>query len=283
MILRWISYLPLPMLYCVSTGLYFIIFYIVRYRCQVVRENLQNAFPEKEAEAIDAIMKQFYRNFCDFMVEVLKSITISAVELEKRVTVKDPEVIERYFNNGQSVLVLSSHQFNWEWIPLASSLRLSRPLNPVYKRLSNKYFDRLMLNIRSKFGVNLIEMKETVAQIVGKKNSINAFGLIADQTPLIDADKYWSRFLNQDTAFFIGSERIAHLTKYPVLFVGIKKIKRGYYEIKFDELAEPPYHKNDHSILDKYIVKVEKLIQERPAEWLWSHRRWKYKKPSNTD
>lgn len=283
MILRWISYLPLTILYWVSTGLYFFIFYVVRYRYQVVQENLQHAFPEKDAEAIEVIMKQFYRNFCDFIIEVLKSITISAVELEKRVTVKDPEVIERYFKNGQSVLVLSSHQFNWEWIPLASSLRLSMPMNPVYKRLSNRYFDRLMLNIRSRFGVNLIEMNETVAQIVGKKNSVNAFGLIADQTPLIDADKYWSRFLNQDTPFFIGSERIAHLTKYPVLFVGIKKIKRGYYEIKFEELAEPPYHKNDHSILDKYIVMAEMLIQERPAEWLWSHRRWKYKKPFYTD
>jgi len=279
MILRWISYLPLTILYLVSTGLYFIIFYIVRYRHQVVQENLQNAFPEKDALAIKAIMKQFYRNFCDFIIEVLKSITISGKELEKRINIVDQEVIEQYFKNGQSVLVLSSHQFNWEWIPLSSSLKLSTPMNPVYKRLSNSYFDRLMLNLRSRFGANLIEMKETIAQIISKRNSINAFGLLADQTPLIDADKYWSTFLNQDTAFFIGSERIAHITKYPVVFVGIKKIKRGYYEIKFEEIAEPPYEKNDHSILDRYIAKAEKLILERPDEWLWSHRRWKYKKP----
>jgi len=283
MILRWISYLPLTILYWVSTGLYFIIFYIVRYRHQVVQENLQNAFPEKDALAIKVIMKQFYRNFCDFIIEALKSITIGEMELKKRVVIKGSEVIEQYFKNGQSVLVLSSHQFNWEWIPLASSLKLSMPMNPVYKRLSNSYFDRLMLNLRSRFGVNLIEMKETIAQIVSKRSSVNAFGLIADQTPLMDADKYWSKFLNQDTAFFIGSERIAHLTKYPVLFVGMKKVKRGYYEIRYEVLADPPYDKNEHHILDRYIEKAEKLIQERPAEWLWSHRRWKYKKPSNTD
>lgn len=275
--------MPLTILYWVSTGLYFVIFYVVRYRYQVVQENLQHAFPEKDVEAIQVIMKKFYRNFCDFIIEALKSMTISAMELEKRVVIKDSEVIERYFKNGQSVLVLTSHQFNWEWLLLASSVQLSAPLNPIYKRLNNSYFDRLMLSTRSRFGSKPIEMQETLAQIVNRKNDVNAFGLIADQTPMIDADKYWSKFLNQDTAFFIGSERIAHLTKYPVLFVGMKKIKRGYYEIRYQALADPPYDKNEHYILDKYILKAEMFIQERPAEWLWSHRRWKYKKPFYTD
>ncbi len=228
-------------------------------------------------------MKQFYRNFCDFIIEALKSITISATELDKRVTIKDPEVIERYFKNGQSVLVLTSHQFNWEWMLLASSSKLSAPLNPIYKRLNNSYFNQLMLSTRSRFGSKPIEMQDTLAQIVNRRKSVNAFGLIADQTPLIDADKYWSTFLNQDTAFYIGSERIAHLTKYPVVFVGMTKIKRGYYEIQYQELANPPYDKSEHYVLDMYITKAEKLIQERPAEWLWSHRRWKYKKPFYTD
>lgn len=283
MILRWISYLPLPVLYRVSTVVYFITYYLIRYRYKVVRENIKNAFPDKNSAEIAAISKQFYKNFSDFIIEALKSITISARELEKRVVIKDPEVIERYFKNGQSVLVLTSHQFNWEWMLLASSLMLSAPLNPIYKRLNNRYFDQLMLRTRSRFGSKPIEMQETLAQIVSRRNSVNAFGLIADQTPMIDADKYWSSFLNQDTAFFIGSERIAHLTKYPVLFVSMKKVKRGHYEIRYEELAKPPYDKYDHDILDKYIVKAEKLIQDRPAEWLWSHRRWKYNKPFYTD
>ena len=244
---------------------------------------MQNAFPDKDSVALEAEMKQFYRNFCDFIIEALKSITISAKELEKRVTIKDPEVIEQYFKSGKSVLVLTSHQFNWEWMLLASSSRLSAPLNPIYKRLNNSYFDRLMLSTRSRFGSKPIEMQETLAQIVSRRKSVNAFGLIADQTPMVDADKYWSTFLNQDTAFYIGSERIAHLTKYPVLFVGMTKIKRGFYEIQYQELANPPYDNNEHDILDRYIAKAEKLIQERPAEWLWTHRRWKYKKPFYTD
>ena len=282
-ILRWISLLPLFILYQLSTLLYFITFYLARYRYQVVKENLENAFPSKSPEEIRSIMKGFYRNFCDFIIEALKSITISQQELDKRVTIKHPETIERYFENGQSVLVLTSHQFNWEWLLLASSFKLSAPLSPVYKKLNNKFFNALMLSTRSRFGSNPIEMQETLVQIVSRKNSVNAFGLIADQTPLIDADKYWSKFLNQDTAFFIGSERIAHLTKYPVLFVGTKKIKRGYYEVLYEELVNPPYDKNDHVILDKYISKAESLILERPEEWLWSHRRWKYKKPLYSD
>ncbi len=283
MILRWISYLPLAILYWVSNIFYIITLYVFRYRYQVVRENIEHAFPEKNSKEVETIIKQFYRNFCDFIVEALKSITISASELEKRVAIKDPEVIERYFKNGQSVLVLTSHQFNWEWMLLASSSMLSAPLNPIYKRLNNSFFDSLMLSTRSRFGSKPIEMQDTLAQIVGRRKSVNAFGLIADQTPLVDADKYWSTFLNQDTAFYIGSERIAHLTKYPVLFVGMRKIKRGYYEIQYQELANPPYDKDEHHILDSYIEKAEMLIQERPAEWLWSHRRWKYKKPFYTD
>jgi KDO2-lipid IV(A) lauroyltransferase len=283
MILRWISRLPLPALYKVSDLLYYICYYLIRYRRQVVYQNLLKAFPEEDPGRIEKIMKQFYRNFCDFIIEALKSITISESELEKRVIIKGKELIESYFVKGQSVIVLTSHQFNWEWLLLASSLQLSAPLNPVYKLLNNKYFNDLMLSIRSRFGSNPIEMQETLIQIVKRKQTTNAFGLLADQTPLVDADKYWSKFLNQDTAFFVGSERIAHLTKYPVLFVGMKKIKRGYYEISYEPLAEPPYQKNDHVIMDTYIQRAEALIRENPSEWLWSHRRWKYEKPFYTD
>jgi KDO2-lipid IV(A) lauroyltransferase len=245
----------------------------------VVLENMTHAFPNKNAEEIKTHMKTFYKNFSDFIVESLKSLTISGKELEARVRILDAEVIEKYLKNGVSVLALTSHTFNWEWLLLASSQRLSAPLNPVYKRLNNNYFNNIMLTIRSRFGCRPIEMQETLKQITKRRDSANAFGLVADQTPLPDADIYWSSFLNQETAFFTGTERIAYLTKYPVVFIGMKKIKRGYYEIRYEDIAEPPYIKNEHIILDQYIVKTEAQIQERPAEWLWSHRRWKLEKP----
>ena len=275
MILRWISYLPLWILYGVSDFIYLLIFYVIRYRYQVVHTNLTNAFPTKDESEIRHIMKLFYRNFSDFVVETLKSRTIKGEELSRRVTIKDAEAIEQYLTNGESVLVLTTHQFNWEWLLLASSQLLSAPLNPIYKKLSNNYFDNFMLSIRSRFDCQPIEMQETLSKIKAKRGSANAFGLLADQTPAKRDEMYWNTFLNQDTPFFTGVERIAYLTKYPVVFVGMKKVKRGYYEIRFQELAQPPYTKNDHSILDQYIIKTEKQIIERPGEWLWSHRRWK--------
>ena len=289
MIIRWLSYLPLSILYWISDLIYLVAYYVVGYRKQVVYNNLTNAFPDKTEEQIKSVMKQFYRNFSDFISEAIKSMTISGEELSQRVTIRNANAIEKYLREGTSVLTLTSHQFNWEWLLLASSQRLSAPLNPVYKKLNNKYFNNLMLSIRSRFGCQPLEMQETLTGIKSKRGSANAFGLVADQTPLPDADIYWSTFLNQETAFFTGTERIAYLTKYPVVFVGMKKLRRGYYEIRYEELAEPPYLKNDHTILDRYIEKTEKQINERPGEWLWSHRRWKLSRPveqamtTNTD
>ena len=279
MIFRWISYLPLSILYGVSDLLYFVIYYIARYRYQVIRNNLVNSFPHKSKSEIDGIIKQFYQNFCDYVVETLKSISISGEELQQRVEIINSQLMENHLRKGTSVLALTSHQFNWEWLLLALGQQLSVPLSPVYKRLNNKYFDDLLLSIRSRFGCQPVEMQKTLSRILSERGVPTAYGFLADQTPLADADIYWSSFLGQEAAFFTGTERIARLTGYPVLFIGMKKIKRGHYVINFDKIAEPPYFKNDHTVLDRYISKIEQQIREKPAGWLWSHRRWKHKRP----
>lgn len=279
MIFRWISYLPLTILYGVSGLLYIMVYHLARYRYQIVKNNLINCFPDKSKTEIERIIAQFYRNFCDYVVETLKSISISGEELRHRVIIKNSHLMEGYLRNGTSVLALTSHQFNWEWLLLALSQHLTAPLNPVYKKLNNKYFDNLLLGIRSRFGCQPVEMQKTLSRIFSQREVATAYGFLADQTPLADADIYWSTFLGQETAFFTGTERIAHLTNYPVLFIGMKKIKQGHYEINFEKIAEPPYFKNDHTILERYIEKIEQQIRERPAGWLWSHRRWKHKKP----
>jgi KDO2-lipid IV(A) lauroyltransferase len=213
------------------------------------------------------------------VVETLKSVSISGEEIKKRVVIRDSHLMEQYLNNGTSVLALTSHQFNWEWLLLALSQHISAPLNPVYKKLNSQYFDSLLLGIRSRFDCQPVEMQQTLSRIFSQRDEAHAYGFLADQTPLADADIYWSIFLNQETAFFTGTERIAHLTDYPVLFIGMKKLKRGYYEINFEKIAEPPYMKGDHTILDRYVEKIEQQIREKPAGWLWSHRRWKHKRP----
>ncbi len=283
MIFKAVSFLPLWVLYIISDILYVIMYYVVRYRYPVVKENIEKAFPEKDQKEQLVIIKNFYRNLGDFMMETLKGMSISADEINQRVVIKDKEAIERYFKQGQSVLIMTSHQFNWEWLLFACCLQLSAPMNPVYKLLNNGYFDRLMIKTRSRFGSKPIEMQETLMEVVKRKSTLNGFGLIADQIPLPDAEKYWTTFLGRDTAFFVGSEKIAHMTKYPVVFAGIKKVKRGYYEVYFEDISAPPYDKQSHTILDTYVVKSEKILREQPDNWLWSHRRWKYQKPLYDD
>lgn len=279
MIFRLASYLPFWVLYRISDILFIVMYYLVRYRSEVVKDNINQAFPELTAGERKSIVRSFYRNLGDFIVEALKSISISREEIIRRVDVSQKGVIERYLGEGQSVLMMTSHQFNWEWLLFAGCLQLSAPISPIYKKLNNSYYDKLMYRTRSRFGGQPIEMQETLARIIQRKHQVNVFGMVADQIPLPDAEKYWAKFLGRDTAFFVGSEKIAQMTKYPVVFAGMKKVKRGYYQVTFQPLAEPPYNLQSHEILDRYIAKCEKLLKEQPQSWLWSHRRWKYEKP----
>ncbi len=283
MLVKLFSYLPLRVLYVFSSIIYVIMYYLIGYRRAVVRENIDQAFPEKPIEERSRIIKDFYKNLSEFMVETLKAFSISSDEIKRRVTFKNSHLVEQYFKQEQSVLILTSHQFNWEWLLLASCLELSAPLNPVYKLLNNPYFDDLMYKMRSRFGSTPIEMQNTLMEIMKRRKQLNGFGLVADQIPLADAEKYWTKFLGIDTAFFLGPEKIAFMTNYPVLFAAMRKINRGYYQVEFIPLAEPPYDSTAHTILEAYANQCEKILLEQPASWLWSHRRWKHKKPLYED
>ena len=278
MILRLLSRLPFPVLYVLADILFLIAYYILRYRRSIVYENIKRSFPEKSESEIRAISKQFYRNLADIVVESLKSLTIKPEVFKKRFALTNPELIENYFKKDQSVLTMAGHLGNWEWLLLGCSIYLSRPIGVIYKKLSSRYFDQLMIDIRSRFGGRLILMEQALMDIVRKNNDVTAYGIASDQVPLQDGEKYWTSFLNQDTAFFIGTARIAQLTSYPVLFLSMKKVKRGHYTGTFKLLAEAPYEKHDYSVLEKYAQAMEQCIREDPSNWLWSHRRWKYEK-----
>ena len=283
MLFRLVSYLPLTVLYFISDVMFVLGFYLVRYRYQVVRHNAMKVFPDMEARAQHQMIKAFYRNLCDFAMESLKGMSISPEEIKRRVVIRDKQEVEKYFSQGQSVIILTTHQFNWEWLLFASCLQLSAPLNPIYKKLNNRYYDKLMLKTRSRFGAAPIEMQDTLAEMMRRKSSVNGFGLVADQIPLAGAEKYWTTYLNQETAFYVGPEKVAQMTKYPVVFAGSRKLKRGHYEVYFKTIAEAPYDKSKHEILDQYILEAERLFFEQPHNWLWSHRRWKYAKPFYDD
>jgi KDO2-lipid IV(A) lauroyltransferase len=278
-LLKILSRLPLPALYVGAFPLYLLIYYVLRLRKHVVYTNLSNAFPDKRPQEIKKLAKNFYRNYSDVVVEMIKAITIDAEELDRRITITNQQEVEEFLNSGQSVIVMMAHHCNLEWLMLACCIKLNHPMDAVYKPLHNKYLDKLMLESRSRFGGHPISAKNTLQEIIKRKDMVRCFAIAPDQTPRAGDDKHWTQFLNQDTAFFIGVEKLARLTKYPVLFLGMKRITRGIYEASIKPLAVPPYTEPLETITQHYAQAVETQILSSPSDWLWSHKRWKHKKP----
>ena len=275
-----ISFLPFPVLYLFSDLVFVLMYYVIGYRKKVVMENLYNSFPEKSEKEISVIRKKFYRFFCDFLLETFKMLTISRQSMLKHCRMEEGslQLMTKLYDEKKSVILVLGHLGNWEWGSNAFSLLCKQPLYGVYQPLKNKHFNRLITNMRTRFGTKLIEMKNTFREMVENKNEINATAFIADQTPSPE-NAYWTTFLNQDTPVFRGTEIIARKINYPVIFFSIKKIKRGYYQIAAEMLCEHPASTSEGEISEMHTKKLEEEIRQSPETWLWSHRRWKHKRP----
>lgn len=274
--IRLLSRLPLSVLYFFSDFLFFVSFYLVRYRRRLVQRNLANSFPEKDKEELKKIEKEFYRNLCDYAVETLKLVTISKEELSRRMVFKNPEVLQNFKANNQSILFLASHQFNWEWILVSASINFPMDIDFVYQPVNNKFIDDLILKIRTRFGAHPIKRAEVARELVRRKHIVRGVASVADQYPGYGHDKkYITTFLNQETAFFLGTNQLARLTQYPALYYPMHRVRRGYYEAYPLIIASPPYSKDDDSVVGNYVRVVEDLIKKHPSGWLWSHNRWK--------
>ena len=278
----FLSRLPLAALYILSYGLYLLLYYITGYRKAVVKKNLSLAFPEKTQQEIKQLAKLFYRQLAEVAVEIIKARILQADDYAKRVIIKNPEIFDKYRSQQQPVIVLSIHACNWEWMLHAMSTQLDIPIDAVYKPLHNETVDRLIYGIRSRFGTRALSMQESTRDVVKRRREFRLFAMVADQSPISRERSYWSTFMNQPAAFYQGSEKIAKLTKYPVVFAAMKRISTGHYQIEFQTLTEPPYEKDSHNILDSYIAAAEKTIREQPESWLWSNRRWK-RQPEDQD
>lgn len=274
--IRLLSRLPLGVLYGFSNFLFVVSFYIVRYRRRLVEKNLKQSFPNKTNDEIKAIEIDFYKNLCDYAVETLKLLTISKKDLSARMVFKQPEVPEAFKNKQQSILFLASHQFNWEWLLVSASISFPMAIDFVYQPVNNQFFDKLSLKLRTRFGAHAIKRDEVAREIVKRKNMLRGIAIVADQYPGYGRDKkYVTTFLNQETAFFYGTNQLAVLTQYPAVYYQIRKIKRGYYEASPVIVAIPPYEKTADQVIEHYVRIVEKVIDENPQGWLWSHNRWK--------
>jgi len=279
-VLRLIARLPLSFMYAFNGLVYWLCFDVFRWRRTLSLTNLRNAFPElSEAERL-AIARQSYRNLAQLLAEIFKGARMSAEEMRRRVSFVNAEVLTGHTSKGQSVVLLASHHCNWEWLLLAAGARFDIPVDAVYKPQRVAPLDDFLRETRSRFGGRPIPVKDFLLQVLKRKGEARAFALVADQTPLQADEKYWTRFLNQDTAFFVGPEKIARITRSPVLFVGMRRLRRGYYEAEFTQLAAPPYSGDGSEILERYAHAVEAQIRSSPGDWLWLHRKWKYKKPA---
>lgn len=277
-----IALLPLPLMYIFSYLLYFIFYYLPGYRKKVVMMNLRNSLPEKSEAELISISKKFYMHLGDMFIEGIKLRHMSIGQLNKRFKFINPELVNSYFAKNRDAIAAFGHYGNWEW-----TVGMHRVINHhilmVYKPLNNSYFDKYFFNIRSRYGMEIVPMSSVLRRIIeNRKENRNTIScLVADQTPPRKEIHYSLDFLNQSTPVYLGVEKIATKFDMAVFYFNIRKVKRGYYEVEAELLTEKPKELEEHELTRMHMERLEKLIEERPELWLWSHRRWKYNKAVN--
>jgi KDO2-lipid IV(A) lauroyltransferase len=279
--INWIiTSLPLPVLYIFSDLLYLVLYYIVSYRRKVVAENLKNSFPEKSEEELKTIEKKFYRHLADLLIETFKLTHMSKAEQKKRFTYSNIEVIDRLREDKRDIIAVLGHYNNWEW-PTLLPYYLKYIIIIIFKPLQNKYFNGFINRQRSKFGIVLTPTSQVIREIINyRKNNINTLSVfISDQIPAKGDIKFWTKFLNQDTAVFTGAGKIAAKYDMAIVFFHIQKVKRGHYNLDIELLLEHTEGLSEDLITETHVRRLEEIIREKPEYWIWSHRRWKHKKP----
>lgn len=279
LLIKPISYLPFSILYRLSDFFYVLIYYVVKYRKKVVFANLRNSFPNKTEQEITMIAKGFYSHFCDLIIEAIKMFSISQKELKRHCKILNPELMEQYAKQGKSLIIPAGHYNNWEMAATASNQQIPHQSIGIYAPLKNKFINEQIRKSRARFGLELLPKKEVKAGFEKDKDRLTAVLFGADQSPTSVRSAYWTTFLNQETGVMIGSEKYAKQYDYPVVFGKVTKIKRGYYEFKFIPLADHPRTTSFGEITEKHTRLLEEIIIENPQYWLWSHKRWKRKKP----
>jgi KDO2-lipid IV(A) lauroyltransferase len=277
--IKLFSRLPLRALYVFASFLYLLAFYVVRHRHQVIREQIEKVFPNSSPAERRLIHRLYLMNFCDVMMEVLKSMSIRADDLCARVRIANLEVPRGYLDAGQSVIFVTSHLCNWEWLLHGVALQLGYPVDAAYKPLHDQWAERLMLKVRSRFGARLVPAKELLTDFMKRRGIVRAVGMNADQAPVSTDKRYWTQFLGQDTAFYVGAEQIGRAMRLPILYAGMRRVRRGYYEVEFKPLWDGREATLPNTVTERYARACEIDVLKSPADWLWSYRRWRLKKP----
>jgi len=275
---RALSHLPLTALYGVTGFLGWLAYRVVPYRAAMIHASLARAFPELSEDALRAVRRRYCLGFAQMLAELVKGAALSPDDIRRRVRIVNLEEPRSLLAQGQSVLLVAAHQCNWEWMLLALSLELGYPLDAAYKPLVNRWAEREMGKLRSRFGSRLVPAQELLPDILQRRGLVRAVAMVADQEPTRSERKYWTRFLNRDTAFYMGPEEIARVTRFPVFFIAMRRRARGYYEMEFLPLAAAGGALAPGALTERYARLVEEQIRAAPPDWPWSHKRWRLKK-----
>lgn len=256
--------------------MYLFVYYILRYRRRIVRQNLVSAFPEKSIKEIERIERDFFHWFCDYIVETFKLMSVSKEEIRRRIVFKGTEIMEQLTKEGVSCGVMLGHYCNWEWISALPLTITDTTICALYHPIENPDVNRLYLWIRQRLGNVCIPMEKALREIVNYKNSGQPIlvGYIADQKPNWRNIHLWMDFLNHNTPVFTGSERIIKHTRQAFFYGDMHRIKRGYYECEFKLLERNSETIPDYKLSERYMQELEKSIRREPSLWLWSHDRW---------
>jgi Kdo2-lipid IVA lauroyltransferase/acyltransferase len=277
--LAWlISKMPDRGLYALAGFFAFVMQHLVRYRREIIRDNLKKCFPEFTDIEIKEIANVYYKHMAVLVIEVMKTPGLKADEIKSRFYFKNPEVLHDLEKSGKSVIILTGHLGNWEW--LGPGFYLNFPdfsSYAVVKPISDPFFHQYMSNLRMLHNKNtLIPFKQTLRYMIKNQDKHTLTLFAADQTPHRSEIKFKTQFLNQITPFFTGFEKIAKMLDQAVVFTNLYRTKRGYYEVEFHLITDDPKSSGELEITHEFVRLLEKSIRQRPYNWLWSHRRWKY-------
>jgi Kdo2-lipid IVA lauroyltransferase/acyltransferase len=272
-----IASLPFKSLYAVSDFFYHIL-WLTGYRKEVVLRNLRKSFPEKSPEEIDIACKAFYRYLVDLIFETLKTLRMTEKEAKEHCVFHRTEWLDKLYEEKKSILIVMGHYGNWEWAGPSFTLSTGFQLVVIYRPLSNPYFEKMMSGMRTKFGTRITPVNNTLRDMVANRGKITATAFIADQTASPE-NAYWTKFLNQDTAVYTGPEKLAKKFNYPVVYMNVKRVRRGYYEVTPELLFDQPKDTAEDEISERFTKRLEQEIILDPSIWLWSHKRWKHVRP----
>lgn len=278
-----LSYLPLRILYLLTDFFFILIITLIPYRKKVIQANLKRSFPDKSPQEINRLTFQFYHHFTDLLAEGVKNLTISQKELNQRFKVKNPELMNQLYAANKSVLLVSGHYNNWEWLITTQNHLFPHQAMGIGMPLTSKFWDKKLNERRSRYGMKVVHAKNFKEAIQQDNNQPIAILVLSDQSPADAKKSYWMNFLNQPTAVLFGAEQMAHTYDFAVVFFETKKIKRGYYEMELTLITDAPKNCKWGEITEQHTKQLEKIIQAHPQYWIWSHKRWKREIPQNLE